>query len=57
MASAELCFRCDLRLSEGYNPTNDGQRAGKSTARSEEFLHLITLTNIARFERGSLKCG
>jgi hypothetical protein len=54
MGSAELCDTCEPDFSEGVNIFDD-ERAGKSIERSEEFLHLIMLTNIARFERGDLK--
>ena len=50
LATAELCYNCDIDFSEGCNvnwKTKD--------ERSEEFLHLIMLTNIRRFNEGILK--
>ena len=55
VVSAELCNQCDQLFSEGVNYSGDGERAGKSINRSESFLHYVTLTNIARFNRGDLK--
>ena len=54
IASAELCAECDSLFSEGVSVEYDDGRAGKSTTRSEAFLHYCMLTNIARLERGDL---
>jgi len=51
MATAELCYNCDQVFTEG---STHWQWAGK-WERSEEFLHLIMLTNIRRFDKGVLK--
>ena len=53
LASAEFCMQCDELFSEkNYHLWEGGS---KSTERSEEFLHWVTLTNIRRFERGTLR--
>lgn len=46
IATAELCHSCDELFSEAFYYRWDG--GSKSTKRSEEFLHLIMLTNIRR---------
>ena len=51
LASADLCDECDAEFTEGVNII-DGERAGKSIARSEEFLHLCMLSNIRRYQDG-----
>lgn len=50
MTTAEFCFGCDRRFSEGVT-------AGfKSKAdRDAQFLHWVTMTNIRRFNEGVLK--
>lgn len=51
LATAELCNRCDQIFTEGSKVEN----CANKWERSEEFQHLIILTNIRRFENGILK--
>lgn len=51
IATAELCSKCDLRFIEGSTSPDWDTRWD----RSEEFQHLIILTNIRRFNSGVLK--
>lgn len=51
LATAELCDKCDAIFSEGSCSVWWNNRSD----RSEEFLYLITLTNIRRFDRGDLR--
>lgn len=48
LATAELCQECDLIFIEGSKVEN----CANKWERSEEFLHLIMLTNIRRMENG-----
>lgn len=50
IATAELCYNCDQIFSEGKL-----ERWEAEDERSEEFLHLIMMTNIRRFKNGVLK--
>lgn len=50
--TADLCHDCDQLFAEGKNPMGDGERAGKSIARSEQFLTYVTLTNMRRHDEG-----
>jgi len=51
MATAELCHTCDQIFTEG---STNGFLSKDD--RDAQFLHLITMTNIRRFERGVFKC-
>ncbi|MBL4759622.1 MAG: hypothetical protein JKY80_02045 [Mariprofundaceae bacterium] len=51
LATAEFCYECDQRFSEG----STDQIWATKWERSEEFLHWIMLTNIRRLENGILE--
>ncbi len=50
LATAELCHNCDQIFSEGKVDHWESE-----DERSEEFLHLIMMTNIRRLENGVIK--
>jgi len=51
LATAEFCYECDQRFSEGStDPIWESQ-----WERSEEFLHWIMMTNLRRVEAGILE--
>jgi len=51
LATAELCYECDQIFTEGSTVEN----CNGKWERSEEFLHLIMLTNMRRFDEGIIK--
>jgi len=51
MATAELCHTCDQMFTEG----STSPAWANKWERSEDFLHLIMMTNIRRFDDGILK--
>ena len=57
MATADLCHRCDQIFTEGSTTNPNGSPWRDKWDRSEEFLHLIMLTNIRRFENNTLTTG
>ena len=50
LMTAEFCHQCDQDFSEGVTKNFES-----SEDRSEQFMFYISLTNIARFNRGDLK--
>jgi len=51
LATAELCHTCDQVFTEG----STSEDWASKWERSEEFLHLIMLTNIRRFNEGVIR--
>lgn len=54
IATAEFCHKCDQRFNEGSQNEAWGTGMIGDTARSEEFLYFIMLTNIRRYKEGVL---
>lgn len=50
IATAEFCYMCDQKHSEGVNIYETKEE------RDAQFLHYCMLTNIRRFKEGVLKC-